>query len=1057
MKKIIPFILFFSLLSGYINAQVSISGVVNSYTSVFSIDDCTNSLEVITPAGFAAGDRVLIIQMKGADINLTNTASFGNITSYNEAGNYEFGTIASVTGTNIVLENEIERNYNTAANVQLVKVAVYDDADVDGVLTAANWNGSTGGVLVMEVDVLTLNADIDVSGKGFRGGNGGNFPASCPFGTGSSLYFSDTLSGKGGEKGEGIVILGSGYLACRGKAVNGGGGGNDHNAGAGGGGNGANGGIAGENDEAMFSCPGSPGLAGIGLDQTMASDKIFLGGGGGAGHGNNTNGTDGGNGGGIIIIKANQIIGNSQSIISNGITVADLAWGDGAGGGGAGGSILISSPSVNAVSLIAKGGKGGDTGANQCTGPGGGGSGGVIKCSAVALWPGVSTDLSGGIYGTNTTVTSPCYAENNGAATGSNGAIISSLILAESDIPFNGNFAFAGNDTTLCSGGSIKLIASGGVTYTWTPPTYLDDPFYFSPNCYPLSTITYVLEVINAEGCVDYDTITITVAEPVIVDAGIDANICEGESTILNATGGVDYLWSPSLYLDNILIANPVCTPLTDMNYYVTVTDANGCTGIDSVFVDVNSTDFLYTIGDITTCGDDIVLFAGGGASYLWSPSTYLDDATSATPICTPLTDITYYVSSVSPDGCEDIDTVNVFISAGDFLTASDDISICGGGSVDLFASGGTEYSWYPVTYLDDPLSSSPICTPLDNITYYVTSINADGCEDIDTVNVFVSTTDFAITDADENVCHEASVELNTSGGINYSWSPDIFLDDATSANPICTPPTNITYYVTVENAEGCFDIDTVVVNLLPEVFAVAGPDTVLCVGDPLKLHAEGGESYLWTPATYLENDTIANPNCYPEATITYIVFVTDANGCTSTDTVDIEINPLTAISNSGDVTICRGDSITLFAEGGVNYVWTPEPGIPCDPPCAEIIVAPVTTTEYIVQGFDANGCYDIDTITVTVDICQGVENNLLQLVQIYPNPAKDIIYISGPAELEINSIEVMNLIGEKINSVIITHNNSFEIHLPELPAQQIIIRLTGDEGTISKMIYIYN
>lgn len=1057
MRKSFTPILFFFLVLQMAHGQVSISGVINIYTSVFSIDDCTNTLEVASSEGFSAGDRVLIIQMKGADANLTNTASFGNISAYNEAGNYEFGTIGSVSATHIVLQNEIERNYNTLANVQLVRVAVYDDADVDGLLTASAWNGSTGGVLVIEADVLTLNADIDVSGKGFRGGNGGNFPTSCPFGTGSSLYFSDTLSGKGGEKGEGIVILSSGYLACRGKAINGGGGGNDHNAGAGGGGNGANGGVAGENDEPMFSCPGSPGLAGIGLDQTMASDKIFLGGGGGAGHGNNNHGTDGGNGGGIVIIKANQIIGNAHAVISNGITVSDLAWGDGAGGGGAGGSILISSPSVTSLSLSAEGGKGGDTGADQCTGPGGGGSGGVIKHSGGAIWPGVTTTLNGGLFGTNTTVTSPCFGENNGASSGANGTIISSLILAESDLPFNGNFAFAGNDTTICFGENINLIASGGLSYAWTPGIYLDDPFIFNPVCSPASTTTYILEVTNASGCVDYDTITIHVADPVEADAGENINLCNGESAILNASGGVTYLWSPSIYLDDATSSTPICTPASDIIYHVSVTDANGCASYDSVVVNVNSTDFLYTIGDITTCGDDVILFAGGGTTYLWSPSTYLDDATSATPLCSPLTDISYYVSSVSIDGCEDIDTVNVFIAPGDFLTVSDDITICGGGATDLFATGGTTYSWYPDTYLDDASSATPVCTPLSDITYYVTSTNADGCEDLDTVNVFVSSADFAITTTSENVCPDASVELNASGGINYLWSPDIYLDDATSASPVCTPPTNMIYYVTVENAEGCFDVDTVTVNLLPEVIATAGPDTTMCSGDPLKLFAEGGVDYLWTPATYLESDTIASPECFPEATITYIVYVTDANGCTSADTVNVEINPLTAISNSGDITICRGDSATLSAEGGVNYLWTPEPAIPCDPPCAEIVVAPFTTTDYIVQGFDSNGCYDIDTITVTVDICQSVENVMMQSIEVYPNPARDIIYISSSEEININIIEVLNMIGEKINAQITETQNAFQIHLPELPSQQIIIRINADEGVLSKMIFINN
>jgi hypothetical protein len=111
------------------------------------------------------------------------------------------------------------------------------------------------------------------------------------------------------------------------------GGGNDHNAGAGGGANGGAGGIGGENDESVFSCPGNEGFAGVSMDNTALTNKLFLGAGGGAGHGNNTNGTDGGDGGGLVIIITNLIDGNGFSIISNGESVTDWAWGDGAGGG----------------------------------------------------------------------------------------------------------------------------------------------------------------------------------------------------------------------------------------------------------------------------------------------------------------------------------------------------------------------------------------------------------------------------------------------------------------------------------------------------------------------------------------------------------------------------------------------------------------------------------------------------------------------------------------------------------------------------------------------------
>src|SRR5882672_2916845 len=109
----------------FAKAQVSVSGIINIYTHVDSIGLCDNSVYVQSAAGFSIGDRVLLIQMKGADINLTNTASFGNISAYNNAGNYEFGTIAAITGSAIQLQNMISRSYTISGLVQLIKVPVY--------------------------------------------------------------------------------------------------------------------------------------------------------------------------------------------------------------------------------------------------------------------------------------------------------------------------------------------------------------------------------------------------------------------------------------------------------------------------------------------------------------------------------------------------------------------------------------------------------------------------------------------------------------------------------------------------------------------------------------------------------------------------------------------------------------------------------------------------------------------------------------------------------------------------------------------------------------------
>ncbi len=1056
MKKTFTLVILFVCFSIISKTQTPISGIINNYAKVDSINFCSNTIHVPAATAFSVGDRVLLIQMKGATVDLTNNINFGNITAYNSAGNYEFGIIASKSATSVTVQNKLLRTYETSGIVQLVRVPVYDDVSIDAELTSLTWNGATGGILVFEADQITINANMNVSGKGFRGGNAINFPSSCPTGMGTSLYFSDTLSGKGGQKGEGIVLLSSAYLACRGKAANGGGGGNDHNAGGGGGCMAVAAGVGGENDETLFSCPGSPGQAGIALDNSDLSNKIYMGGGGGSGHGNNFNSTDGGNGGGIIIIKANEIIGSLDSILSNGNSVTDLAWGDGAGGGGAGGSIFIDVLLVIDVVVQVNGGKGGDSGADQCTGPGGGGSGGVIKASATTVFTGGALSATGATGGTNTTVTSPCFGLSNGAAAGSTGEMhLVNLTIAESLIPFNADFADAGPDQSVCLGSTVILEGSGGVTYSWFPTAFLDDPTASDPECTPAGDVNYTLTVTNAEGCSDADLVLVDVLPAINPDAGPDVSVCAGESVTLSASGGVNYIWSPVLYLDDPTISNPVSNPFTAITYTVTVTDANGCVGTDMVMVDVNPSDFLIASDDIAVCsGGSATLYAAGGSSYLWSPGTYLDDATSSTPVCSPLSDISYTVTSINPDGCSDSEIINVTVTVVDFLVLGGDVEVCIGDSIGLHAAGGTSYLWSPSTYLDDPTSSDPIATPLSSITYSVTSLNAGGCSDEETITINVLPIEFADASADQTICFGASTELFATGGIDYVWSPSTYLDDPSSSTPTSIPLSDITYFITVTSAEGCSDVDTVNIIIYPEIVINAGPDTTVCYGGQFKLYAEGGIEYLWVPSTNLDNPTIADPTCNPSESIDYVVFVTDLNGCVETDTVNVEVNTAPSIITNDDFTICRGDSITLTAEGGINYVWSPDPLFGCGI-CSSAEFVPTITTTYLVQGFDANGCSATDFVTVTVDICNGIENILADQINIYPNPAKKIIFVSSDPGLEIISVEIMNIAGEKVRSNIIINNSINEIHLSELPSQPLIIQVLTNKGAINKMIII--
>jgi PKD repeat protein len=417
-------------------SQTPISGVVNHYTSVMQFDYCNGVMLVNDPMGFLPGDKVLVIQMQGASINTSNSGNFGDIENMGGAGFYEINEIKAISGNEITLRFELLHEYSVNGGLQLVSVPVYQDAVVTGLLTAAPWNGATGGVVVLQATgTLTLEAPIDVSGKGFRGGAVNVVHSPCTFLTNADKFHYNAAAWEGAPKGEGIAATVPGKELGRGAQANGGGGGNDHNAGGGGGANYFQGGIGGkQGSSSIFGCTGKhPGRGGKATPVNF--DRLLLGGGGGAGHIDDDGaGSAGGNGGGIVILIADKLISNGQSILSNGIKPL-FAHGDGAGGGGAGGTVLLDVKTVEGnLSVEITGGDGGDVAndASRCFGAGGGGAGGRLITTNFVV---SHVDLKGGSPGINTEPSGECDGPSNGAMAGLDG-------LQQTNLP---GFPFAGH------------------------------------------------------------------------------------------------------------------------------------------------------------------------------------------------------------------------------------------------------------------------------------------------------------------------------------------------------------------------------------------------------------------------------------------------------------------------------------------------------------------------------------------------------------------------------------------------------------------------------------
>ncbi len=387
-------------------ASAQISGIINSYAKVSGIAGTQLQIEnVLLASGvniqqaFGAGQKVLILQMKGAQIRTANNPAFGQLLDYQNAGNFETATVVSLAGSSAPYTLELDnlnRSYDVNGYVQIVSIPQYNSVVVNGTLTASPWDASLGrgGVLILEVaNNLQLNADVDVSGLGFEGGIPNAIAlASCNNNISYVTPEDDPYLGqKHAQKGEGVADLADNGIAgmnyARGALLNAGGGGNSHNGGGGGGANFSTGGDAGLGWLSGAACEGvdsANGVGGYALDYTLALNKIFLGGGGGGGQQNNNRASRGGNGGGLVIIKTKNLrtnCANSYGIYARGEDAPDNTGNDGAGGGGAGGTILLDVEQYQlpcAITLSADGGQGGDVNTTNVHGGGGGGGIGPI-------------------------------------------------------------------------------------------------------------------------------------------------------------------------------------------------------------------------------------------------------------------------------------------------------------------------------------------------------------------------------------------------------------------------------------------------------------------------------------------------------------------------------------------------------------------------------------------------------------------------------------------------------------------------------------------------------
>jgi gliding motility-associated-like protein len=431
------------------------------------------------------------------------------------------------------------------------------------------------------------------------------------------------------------------------------------------------------------------------------------------------------------------------------------------------------------------------------------------------------------------------------------------------------------SDTTLCPGQSIdiQLNTSPGVNIL----TDLGDGssfetvasfshIYQNTGIFNLTTI--LSSSVGGTNCVVTYPLAAIDVQLIPVSAGPDQTVCEGVPAPLNATGGISYSWSPSTGLSSISSQAVTALPSVTTDYVVSVFDADGCFNSDTVRVNIMpapNASISFTnacAGNPVSLNDNSTIISGSVQSYSWN----FGNGQSSTQ---PQNSVLYNISQPY--------TVS--------LIATSDLG-CNDTAI-------LNFTPFPV-----PDAAFTITNPCLNSPILFTDTSLPGTGSIQNWNW----------------------NLTNPSGITQSFNSSQATFN-TSVGGIYTMGLNVT------NSQGC--TDTVIQNFtLQQVIAYAGNPVIICSGQftQLTAYTQSGYQFSWSPPDYLSNPNISNPILTPSVSGSYILTVTDAQGCISSDTLFVTVNPVPVASftaNPMETSVFNPlIQFTNTSSGADTYTW---------------------------------------------------------------------------------------------------------------------------------------
>ena len=630
--------------------------------------------------------------------------------------------------------------------------------------------------------------------------------------------------------------------------------------------------------------------------------------------------------------------------------------------------------------------------------------------------------------------------------------------------------ATAQGQTTFCTGGSVTLAANpvAGAIYQWlNGGTQISGANSSTYNA--TASGSYTVNVIS-DGCLaSSNAITVTVNPPptATITANGSTTVCQGSTVTLNANAGagLSYQW----LLNGTQIGganNASYTASTAGNYTVIVSQGSNCSSTSNA-ANVN----ILALPQISvTASGPLAICQGSSVSLTASPSAgntfqwqiggaNISGATNASYAANGAG--SYTVVATSSNGCAatstpSVVTINPLPPAS--ITPNGPTTFCVGGNVLLQANSGNgfNYQWQNGGNVI-PGAVNGVLNVSTAGSYTVTVSDLNNCSATSTaINVNVAGVQAQISFTGQPaICDGQAVVLNanTDAGLTYVWSNNgNTIPGATGATYTATTGGNYTVAVTdLNNCTSTSAVQTITVGESPEV-------PVVTAAGPIKF-CEGGSVDLSTPTVIgivyqwlLDGNILSGenqPSITADQTGDFLVTAVNTSGCLSQSLpVEVEVyaNPTVSFTLNPDTTCVD----QLFALQGGSPAGGVYSGTNVDQ--GNFLSSTVGTYTITYQYTDANGCSASATDDLKVYTCSSIEELISSTIQLYPNPANELVTIEIPSEMMVNSIQMTDLSGRLVEvNMINAGNNRYNVPVANLASGTYQIVILTDEFQLVK------